>query len=159
MQDLCVSASTKPVSPGSSPVCTEVLPGCLHCSPCWNADTGLGTALQHTGRLSKGQSLISQGLPSKGTAEERPIHSTAELPGLQATSELDHHSTGNKAQAEGFKVCTDSAGWRELIQLKVWKIWRVLFFQSTINCFLIVTPRSLTLVSFIFPFPRKVTTY
>lgn len=53
---------------------------------------------------------------SKGSAEECPVPSRAQLPGLQATSELDCHSAGNKAQAEGLEVCTDRAGWRELVQ-------------------------------------------
>lgn len=78
MQDLCVSASTKPAKA--------------------QAQAWLVPRVFHAVCIA-------------GHAEMQ-----TQLPGLQATSELDHHPAGNKAQAEGLEVCTDNAGWRELVQ-------------------------------------------
>lgn len=159
MQDLCVTASTKPAEvqapAGSVPKVFQAV--CIAAQAetqqqCWEL---LCSTL---GSWAKGRAPFHKGCPARAQLRSAPIHSKAQLPGLRATSELDHHSAGNKALTEGFKVCTDSAGWRELIQPEVWKVWRALLFQSTKNCFLTVALRSLTLASFIFPFPRKVTT-
>lgn len=78
MQDLCVSAATKPAKA--------------------QAQAWLVPRVFHAVCIA-------------GHAEMQ-----TQLPGLQATSELDHHPAGNKAQAEGLEVCTDNAGWRELVQ-------------------------------------------
>lgn len=77
MQDLCVSASTKPAKAQAQ---AWLVPRVFH-AVCITGHAEMQT-----------------------------------LPGLQATSELDHHTAGNKAQAEGCEVCTDNAGWRELVQ-------------------------------------------
>lgn len=155
MQGLCVSDSTTPAKGQAQ---ARSVPGflcCLHCRPCWNAGTVLGSALQLSGRLSKGQIPISQRLPARAQLRS-------------AQSPAGHSCQGCKPH-RGWTVTVQEIkhslkGWNYVVQdgeswfsLKVGKFWRVPFFQSTINCFLTVTVRSFPLVSIIFPFPRKVT--
>lgn len=130
---------------------------CLHCSPCWNADTVLGGALQHSGRLSKGQSLISQRLPAR--AQLRSALSPA---GHSCQGSKPHRSWTATVQEikhrlKGWKCALTGQDGESWFSLKLWKFWRVPFFQSTINSFLTVTLRSLALVSIIIHFTRKVT--
>lgn len=80
MQDLCLSASTKPEKPKAQ-------------AQAWSIPR------------------VFHAVCIAGHAEMQ-----TQLPGLQATSELDHHTAGNKVQAERFEVCTDTARWRELVQ-------------------------------------------
>lgn len=54
---------------------------------------------QHTRWLSKGHSLVSVRLASKGSAEDARSRQSAahEVLGAQAVLELDHHGAGKKS--------------------------------------------------------------
>lgn len=103
MQDLCLSGSTKPAKAQAPAWSVPRFFQAVCIAAQAEMQTQCWELLCSTREAEQRQSPASQGLPSKGPAEERPSHSKAQLPGLQATSELDHHSTGNEAQAEGLK--------------------------------------------------------
>lgn len=109
------------------------------------------------GGWAKGRAWFHKGCPARAQLRS-------------AQSPAGHSCQGSKPR-RGWTVTAQEIkhrlkGWNSALtvqdgeswfSLKVWKFWRVPFFQSTINCFLTVTLRSFPLVFIIFHFPRKVT--